>query len=65
MTATRWAHPRCAGSTLGLDTSAYTVGYVATWTANDAEAVRTSAANVLRAAHTLADALTETAETAA
>lgn len=50
---------------LGLDTSAYTVGYVATWTANYAEAVRTSAANVLRAAHTLADALTETAETAA
>ena len=44
---------------LGLDTSAYTVGYVATWTATDTEAVRTTAANVLRAAHQLADAITE------
>lgn len=44
---------------LGLDTSAYTVGYVATWTPQDTEAVRATAANVLRAAHTLADAIIE------
>lgn len=48
---------------LGLDTAAYTVGYVATWTPDDTEAVRTTAANVLRCAHALADALTETEAT--
>lgn len=42
---------------LGLDTSTYSVGYVAGWTAGDTEAVRRTAANVLRAVHVLADAL--------
>ncbi|WP_299306129.1 ArdC-like ssDNA-binding domain-containing protein [uncultured Brachybacterium sp.] len=42
---------------LGLDTSSYSVGYVATWTADDAEAIRSTAANVLRAVHVLADGL--------
>lgn len=44
---------------LGLDTTDYSVGYVAGWTADDAEAIRRTAANVLRAVHVLADALTE------
>lgn len=55
-----------AAGMLGLDTSDYSVGYVATWTADDADAIRRTAANVLRAVHILADALTdeETAEAA-
>ena len=44
---------------LGLDTSAYSIGYVAGWTEGDAETIKATAARVLRAAHTLADALTE------
>ena len=44
---------------LGLDTSAYSVGYVAGWSKCDPELVKATAANVLRAVHTLADALTE------
>ena len=47
---------------LGLDTSAYSVGYVAGWSNCDAETIKATAANVLRAAHTLADAITEPAE---
>ena len=43
---------------LGLDTSAYSVGYVAGWSNCDAETIKATAANVLRAAHALADALT-------
>ncbi len=46
---------------LGLDTSAYSVGYVAGWSNCDAHTIKATAANVLRAAHTLADALTEPA----
>lgn len=46
---------------LGLDTSAYSVGYVAGWSKCDADVVKATAANVLRAAHALADALTEPA----
>lgn len=42
---------------LGLDTSAYTVGYVAGWSDCDTELIKSTAANVLRAAHILADAL--------
>ena len=55
-----------AAGMLGLDTSDYSVGYVATWTADDADAIRRTAANVLRAVHVLADALTDegTAEAA-
>ena len=44
---------------LGLDTSAYSIGYVAGWSEGDAETIKATAARVLRAAHTLADALTE------
>lgn len=44
---------------LGLDTSAYSIGYVAGWVAGDTEVIRTTAANVLRTAHKIADAITE------
>ena len=44
---------------LGLDTAAYSVGYVAGWSKCDADTIKATAANVLRAAHALADALTE------
>lgn len=44
---------------LGLDTSAYSIGYVAGWSEGDAETIKATAARVLRAAHTLAEALTE------
>lgn len=43
---------------LGLDTSAYSVGYVAGWSNCDTETIKATAANVLRTAHTLADAIT-------
>lgn len=50
---------------IGLDTADYSVGYVAGWTAKDPELIKTTAANVLRAAHKIADAITtnEAAET--
>lgn len=41
----------------GLDTAAYSVGYVAGWSKADAETIKATAGNVLRAAHTLAEAL--------
>ncbi len=44
---------------LGLDTSAYSIGYVAGWSEGDAETIKATAGRVLRAAHTLAEALTE------
>lgn len=47
---------------LGLDTSAYSIGYVAGWSDGEPETIKGTAANVLRAAHTLADAITEPAE---
>lgn len=50
---------------LGIDTSAYSVGYVAGWTAGDADTIRATAANVLRAVHTLADVLTAEEDEAA
>lgn len=43
---------------LGLDTSAYSIGYIAGWSDCDADTIKTTAANTLRAAHILADALT-------
>jgi len=46
-------------SLLGLDTSTYSIGYVARWSEGDAETIKATAGRVLRAAHTLADALTE------
>lgn len=42
---------------LGLDTSAYSVGYVAGWARADMETIKATAANVLRAVHELAAAL--------
>ena len=45
--------------TLGLDTAAYSIGYVAGWSGCEAETIKATAANVLRAAHTLADVITE------
>jgi hypothetical protein len=47
---------------LGIDTSAYSVGYVAGWVNGDVEAIRATAANVLRAVHTLADVLIDADE---
>lgn len=47
---------------LGLDTSAYSIGYVAGWSNCDTDTIKATATTVLRTAHTLADALiTETA----
>lgn len=45
---------------LGLDTSAYSIGYVAGWSESDVDLIKSTAAAVLRTAHTLADALTVT-----
>lgn len=44
---------------LGLDTSAYSIGYVAGWSDCDADTIKSTAADVLRTAHAIADALTE------
>ncbi|MCS5735793.1 ArdC-like ssDNA-binding domain-containing protein [Herbiconiux daphne] len=49
---------------MGLDTSGYSIGYVAGWSNCDADTIRTTATRVLRAAHTLADALTDDPEQA-
>lgn len=49
---------------LGLDSAAYSIGYVAGWSAAEPETIRSTAARVLKAAHTLADALTATDDTA-
>jgi hypothetical protein len=43
---------------LGLDTAAYSIGYVAGWADGDPAIIRAAAAAVLRTVHTLADALT-------
>lgn len=43
---------------LGLDTSAYTIGYVAGWSDADVDLIRSTAANMLRAAHQIAAAIT-------
>jgi len=47
---------------LGLDTSAYSIGYVARWSQEDAETIKETASHVLRTAHTLAEAITESEE---
>jgi len=44
---------------LGLDTSAYSVGYVAGWLKGDADLIRQSASRVLAAAHRIAEAIIE------
>jgi antirestriction protein ArdC len=46
---------------IGLDTSAYSIGYVAGWTDGDAAVIRDTAANVLRTAHKIVDAITDAA----
>lgn len=48
---------------LGLDTSAYSIGYVAEWSDADVDLIRSTAANVLSAVHTIADALTTEPDT--
>jgi len=42
---------------LGLDTSSFSIGYVAGWSHGEAEAIRSTASRVLKTAHTLADAI--------
>ncbi|MDO5676344.1 MAG: ArdC-like ssDNA-binding domain-containing protein [Propionibacteriaceae bacterium] len=44
---------------LGLDTTGYSIGYVAGWSAGDAELIKSTAGRVLRASHILIEALTE------
>lgn len=46
---------------LGLDTAAYSIGYVAGWADGDTTTIRDTAGRVLTAVHTLADALTASA----
>ena len=45
---------------LGMDTTAYSVGYVAGWAKGDLDVIRATAVRVLGAVHTIADALTGT-----
>ncbi|SDZ48420.1 ArdC-like ssDNA-binding domain-containing protein [Herbiconiux ginsengi] len=47
---------------MGLDTSKYSIGYVAGWSNCDPDTIRNTASRVLRAAHTLANALTDNPE---
>lgn len=42
---------------LGLETSAYTIGYVAEWSTGDVALIKETAARVLKAAHTLTEAI--------
>lgn len=48
---------------LGLDTSAYSIGYVAGWSDGQPETIKDTAARVLHAVHVLAEAITEADET--
>ena len=50
--------------TLGLDTSAYSVGYVAQWSEANPELIKETAARVLKAAHQIIEAITEEDQTA-
>src|SRR5690625_4260786 len=45
--------------TLGLDTSAYSVGYVAQWSECDTELIKAAAERVIKASHQIIDAITE------
>jgi antirestriction protein ArdC len=47
---------------LGLDTSAYSIGYVTSWGDGNVEAIKATAERVLQAVHTLAGALLDTEE---
>lgn len=46
-----------AGALLGLDTSSWSIGYVAGWSAGDVAMIRDTAANVHRAVTAIADAI--------
>lgn len=48
--------------TLGLDTSDYSIGYVAGWSRCEPEIIKATATNVLRTAHTMISALIEETE---
>lgn len=50
---------------LGMDTSRYSIGYVAGWAEGDADTIKATAARVLHAAHVLAEAITESDDEAA
>src|SRR5699024_4332896 len=45
--------------TFGLDTSAYSVGYVAQWSEGDTDLIKETAARVLKAANQIIEAITE------
>src|SRR5690625_3680546 len=47
--------------TLGLDTRAYSVGYVAQWSQADTDLIKETAERVLKSAHQIIDAITEEA----
>lgn len=47
---------------LDMDTSGYSIGYIAGWSAGDADLIKNTAKNVLRAVHTLADLFTSESE---
>ena len=44
---------------LGMDTSSYSIGYVAGWSGGDAELIKDTAQRVLKAAHIIADGIVE------
>ncbi|GAB2461283.1 hypothetical protein [Xylanimonas ulmi] len=44
---------------LGLDTSTYSIGYIAGWSDCDPQVIKDTASRVLRCAHTFVEALTE------
>lgn len=48
--------------TLGLDTSAYSVGYVAQWSNGNTDLIKEAAERVLKAAHQIIEAVTEEAQ---
>ena len=45
---------------LAIDTSRYSIRYVAEWSEGDADTIKATAGRVLHAAHVLADAITDT-----
>lgn len=47
---------------LGLDTSAYSIGYIAGWSDGDTDMIKTTAARVLKAAHAIAEVLSPATE---
>lgn len=49
---------------LGMDTSRYSIGYVAGWAEGDSETIKATAARVLYASHVLAEAITDTEDQA-